>query len=222
MPGKSKVRKVGKRRLGAAKRRWRMRNRVRVMGGLNPIPQRQIVKMKYAQNLNTAAGTAYNYKFNLNSIYDPDFTGTGHQPYGYDALETLYNRYRVISCSYAITGYSGTTGVCYGVVPANEAKTFTTLAELRENPRAKFTTQYPGGSTTMLKGKVYLPSLVGRSKLQYMSDDRYQAVFGANPQEQAILNVTGLDLSEAGASINWTITLEYTVELFDVKPLNQS
>jgi len=205
------------RKLRAYKRRG-----VRVMGNLNPIPQRQIVKMKYAQNINTAAAGVYNYKFNLNSIFDPDFTGSGHQPYGHDQLALLYNRYRVISCSYVITGYSGSTGICYGVMPANEPVTFGTLAELRENPRARHTTQYPGGSTTKLVGKVYLPSLVGRSKSQYMADDRYQAIFGQNPQEQAILNCTGLDLAEAGTTINWTITLEYTVEVFDVKPLGQS
>lgn len=192
------------------------------MGGLSPIPQRQIVKMKYAQNINTAVTTAYNWKFNLNSIFDPDFTGSGHQPYGHDQLAALYNRYRVISCSYVITAYSGATGICYGVVPGNEQITCTTLAELRENPRSRWITQYPGGSTTKLVGKVYLPSLVGRSKAQYMADDRYQATFGTNPQEQAFLNLTSLDLSEAGASVNWTVTLEYTVEVFDVKPLAQS
>lgn len=211
-----KLRRPGKRRFG------RRRGGVKVKSSLNPIPARQIVKMKYAQNINTSASNVYNYKFNLNSIFDPDFTGTGHQPYGHDQLATLYNRYRVIACSYVITAYSGSTGVAYGVLPANEAIMLTTVAELRENPRSRHTTQYPGGSTTKLKGKVYMPALVGRSKSQYMADDRYQAVFGANPQEQAILNCVGLDLSEAGASVNWTITLEYTVEVFDVKPLAQS
>lgn len=198
------------------------RRGVKVMGALQPIPQRQIVKMKYAQAINTSASNIYNYKFNLNSIFDPDYTGGGHQPYGHDQLAGLYNRYRVISCSYVITGYSGSTGICYGCMPANEPVTFTTLAELRENPRARYTTQYPGGSTTKLVGKIYMPSLVGRTKQQYLADDRYQAIFGASPQEQAILNVTGLDLAEVGATVNWTITLEYTVEVFDVKPLAQS
>lgn len=202
-------------------RRFKRRG-VKVIGGLNPIPARQIVKMKYAQNVNTAVTTAYNWQFALNSIFDPDQTGGGHQPYGHDQLATLYNRYRVIACSYVITAYSGSTGICYGAMPANEVKSFGTLSELRENPRARYITQYPGGSTTKLVGKVYLPALMGRSKTQYMSDDRYQAVFGANPQEGAWLNLAGLDLAEVGSSINWTVTLEYTVEVFDVKPLAQS
>lgn len=223
MARRGKMRAPSKyRRRGRKMQMRRKRAGLRVLSGLNPIPARQIVKMKYADNINTAVGTAFNYKFNLNSIFDPNFTGTGHQPYGHDQLQALYNRYRVISCSYVITAYSGATGICYGVMPANEAVTFTTLAELRENPRARFITQYPGGSTTMLKGKVYIPSLVGRNKSQYMADDRYQAIFGASPQEQAVLNVTGLDLAEVGVSVNWTITLEYTVEVFDVKPLGQS
>lgn len=220
MPGKRKYGKIRRMRRKIVRRN--KRRGVKVLSGLNPIPARQIVKMKYAENINTAVGTAFNYTFNLNSIFDPNRTGIGHQPYGHDALQTLYNRYRVISCSYVVTAYSGSTGICYGVMPGNEPVTFTTLAELRENPRSRYITQYPGGSTTKLVGKVYMPALVGRSKTQYMADDRYQAVFGASPNEQAILNLTGLDLAEVGTSVNWTITLEYTVECFDVKPLAQS
>lgn len=200
----------------------KVRRGVKVLSALNPIPARQIVKMKYAQNFNTAVGTAYNWQMNLNSIFDPDATGGGHQPYGHDQLAVLYNRYRVISCSYVLTAYSGSTGICYGCMPANDIKTFGSVSELRENPRARFTTQYPGGSSTKIVGKVYLPAITGRSKNQYMSDDRYMAVFGASPQEQIVLNMAALDLAEAGTNINWTVTLEYTVECFDVRPLAQS
>lgn len=204
------------------KRRFRRRGGVKIKSALQPIPARQIVKMKYCQNVQTSVATAYNWQFNLNSIFDPDRTGTGHQPYGHDTLATLYNRYRVIACSYVVQAYSSTTGFRYAVVPANESKVFTTVAEMSENPRAQYKVGSPGTSIPKIRGKVYLPALTGRSKSQYMADDRYQAVFGTNPQELAVLNMVALDLAEAGTTINWVVTLEYTVEVFDVNPLGQS
>lgn len=88
---------------GMRKYRKRAANRKLVVNSaLQPIPQRYITKMKYSEQVSTDA--AGRYMFNLNSIFDPNRTGTltGHQPYGFDTLATLYNRYRVISCGYRI------------------------------------------------------------------------------------------------------------------------
>jgi hypothetical protein len=41
--------------------------------------------------------------FRLNSLYDPDFTIGGHQPYGYDQVAALYRKYRVEGCRCEVT-----------------------------------------------------------------------------------------------------------------------
>jgi len=89
------------------------------LGSLNPISQRYICKMKYAEAVNSdAAGL---YAFNLNSIFDPNRTGVGHQPYGHDTLSILYNRYRVISCSYRVIAQTSanTAGLQITALPSN-------------------------------------------------------------------------------------------------------
>lgn len=35
--------------------------------------------------------------FRLNSLYDPDLSGLGTQPVGYDQWAAFYNKYRVVS-----------------------------------------------------------------------------------------------------------------------------
>lgn len=188
---------------------------------LNPIAQRYICKMKYAQTVSTDANGRY--VFNLNSIFDPDRTGGGHQPYGHDTLETMYNRYRVISCSYRVIAPKSDATIQLAVQPANEVLTPTTAAEMKENPRSRYVTQSPGGQVIPISGKVYIPSLTGRTKAQYMADDRYQATFGSNPVEIAVLNFIatgGSDLPLPSNPIH--VVLEYLVECFDIRHLAQS
>jgi len=189
---------------------------------LNPIAQRYICKMKYAETVNTTGAGGF-YQFSLNSIFDPNLTGTGHQPYGHDTLATLYNRYRVISCSYRICGNRNNDTLQLVALPANEPLTYSTSAEYKENPRCRYITQAPGGEVQWITGKIFIPSLVGRTKAQYMADDRYQAQFGVSPLEAAVLNIASFNATDAiTGAIPINIELVYTVECFDVKNLAQS
>lgn len=230
------------RRRRVNKRKAAARKRVVVNKALQPIAQRYICKMKYCEafSLNTSGSTTgvVAYRFRLNSVQDPNLTSGGHRPYGYDQLlgipgvaqQGLYNRYRVISCHYAITAApaAGQT-VQLTALPANEAVStgITNGAALRENPRSRYIAQTSQAPLKVLKGKVYLPSLVGRNKQQYMADDRFQADYASNPLEAAILNVY---LNEHGDSSGLvlpveariSIVLTYTVELFDVVNKPQS
>ena len=121
-----------------------------------------------------------------------------------------------------LTAYSGAIPIRYACIPSNEVKLYASVGELAENPRAKFAMQIPGGNSTKLVGKVHIPSLTGRTKAQYMADDRYQAAFGASPGEIAVLTMAAFGLQENTTDVNWTITLEYTVEVFDPNPIAQS
>lgn len=199
---------------------------------LQPFPSRYICKMKYSESLNQVGGTpgaGYgNYQFVLNSIFDPNATGIGHQPYGMDTMTTIYNRYRVIACNWVINGIvTDTAGVekngIIGVLPGNEGATVVNLAEFQENPRSTYVHQFPG-SEKVLKGRSYIPALVGRTKAQYMADDRYQAQTNGSPLEAAILNLYFgfLDGTLATCQADLNVTLEYTVEFFDVKKQLQS
>lgn len=200
-------------------KRPRMTNVVR---GLKPFASRYITKMKYSGSYTLNVGNNYSQIMNLNGLFDPDRTGIGHQPYGFDQLSGIYNRYRVISCSYVINAYSGGSPIRFACLPCNEVPPINNVSEICENPRARFKLQYPQGSISTIKGSTYIPSLVGRTKTQYMSDDRYQAVTSANPAELALLFITGQTMADATTDINLTVTLNYTVEWFDGHPIDQS
>lgn len=221
-----KKRTAPKNKLVRRKRMMRRPQRTLVNRALHPIPQRYITKMKYSELVSTNANGFY--AFNLNSIFDPNRTGVGHQPYGFDTLATLYNRYRVIACGWRIAPVApavlASSSIQLGCLPANEELTgILSMSEVKENPRARYSLTTTGGDLKFVNGKTYIPSLVGRSKAQYMADDRYQSIITSNPNELAILNVyTATGNIDSTGTFPIQVLLEYTVEFFDIKHLAQS
>lgn len=192
---------------------------------LQPIPSRYICKMKYAANVVTNVDSQY--VFNLNSLFDPERTGGGHQPYGYDPLAGLYNRYRVIACSWRAHIPTGATGtpVTLVALPSNDVnRLFADVSIIQENPRAKYIVQNSGAKCEHLTGKSYLPSLMGRTTAQYMADDNYQAIVTSSPAELGLLYIASFNAINGLAvpAVGVNIILEYTVEFFDVKHVVQS
>lgn len=216
----------GKRKAMTKPRRARARRNVvvNVSKALTPIPQRYITKMKYSEVITTDVNGQF--QLNLNSLYDPNRSGVGHQPYGYDPLSQLYNRYRVISCGWRLQQLINTSSnprvLC--AMPSNDTGiTFTSLDEWKENPRTKYITIVPGANNGSLTGKCYLPALIGRTKSAYMADDVYQALITASPSESAVLYCYLADfLGNPLPSTSVHVLLEYTAEFFDVKHIVQS
>lgn len=187
-----------------------------------PIPSKFITKHKYATTFVLQASNNYAYVMNLNSLFDPDRSGGGHQPYGRDQLAALYNRYRVFGATYSLSFYNSSTTAKVAVIPSNEIITLTNVSEAMENPMAKWAIQVPGGSQKVIKGYVNLPKLVGATKTQYITDDRYSAQKDSDPQELLALNVFGANIADTGVDIQVSIVIQYHCEWYDRFSLDQS
>lgn len=191
------------------------RKTVVVNRAITPVPQRFLTQHKYSTTF-TLGSLQPIYRMNLNSLYDPDQTGTGHQPYGFDQMAALFNRYRVYGVSYKVQGYQFNNPIRFGCVASNDSAAPTNLATLIEYPRSKSAIQVNGGSTASITGYVSLPSLTGRTKAQYMADDRYQAQNNTNPQEALLLNIMAQSLSDTALeSCTMMVTLNFHCEWFD-------
>ncbi len=74
--------------------------------GADPFPPRTRRVLRYAETFQFTTGTAgimgTQQVIRLNSLFDPNATGVGHQPYGFDQLALIYAKYRVISCRVVI------------------------------------------------------------------------------------------------------------------------
>lgn len=194
----------------------------------NVFPRRMITRFKYTDTVQMAIDYANGntvYYFNLNGLYDPDGSGTGHQPYGFDEAMALYSRYRVYKCTWHIA-FPNNLGDTYtvAVVPTNGSTSFATqsFGRAAETPMAVTKVISAGAPTTYIKGSVYLPKLNGVKPSEYKADDRYIGTAAANPAEVFHLNIVGNQPFSNAITVYPTVTLVYYAELLDPNIVAQS
>jgi len=78
-----------------------------------PFGKSKLVTHHYTESilLNASAGTPADYVFSANGLYDPNISGTGHQPYAYDQLAAVYNESTVIASKCTITSWNNQSGL---------------------------------------------------------------------------------------------------------------
>ena len=66
------------------------------------VPNTMTTRLKYVDwvTLTANAGTPQYYAFSTNSCYDPNVTGTGHQPGFFDQLSAMYQKYIVLGSKF--------------------------------------------------------------------------------------------------------------------------
>lgn len=201
--------------------------------GASVRPDRLLVKLPYHDTfqLNAPVGLGTSQVMNLNSIYDPDRSGTGHQPLGYDQWSQFYKKYRVFKVAYDITftndAGGGTAGTVVAIVNQNgsgvAAGSVGDATFEQPHVRKGVLGNSNSASSRSFKGVVSLPRIAGRPSISYKSDDRYQANFGFNPNEYITMSL--IAQSMAGASdvqVQVSVRMVYFVELFDAFYLEMS
>lgn len=74
---------------------------------ISPFPAAKLVRHRYVENITIpASGVAGNvsfYAFSVANMYDPNFTGTGHQPLFHDEMAASYSFYTVLESTIKVT-----------------------------------------------------------------------------------------------------------------------
>lgn len=197
-------------------------------GGLvraSPFPKKFVFRTRYVEtflNLDPGAGGAPStYIFGLNRLYDPNVTGTGHQPLGFDQVMTMYNHFNVIGARARIS-FSNTDTTLQQIVCAHikdNTTPVTDVNDLLENGMNRWTTLQPhgaGGATKNLQINWSAKRFFGRSPM----DDTFRGNASSDPSEQAHLHLTAWPVSASdGGVIKFAIEIEYIAVLTERKVL---
>lgn len=205
--------------------------------GKSPIiPDKMMVKMKYSSKITlaqSAAGVSVFQFFSGNSLYDPDVTGVGGQPEGYDQWSSFYNRYRVYGskCRVQFTTVGNTNPLQnYEVVlaPVTINTGYTTPSDARSGPYNKWSLLGLGANLPTLTSYMSTAKIFGQNKVTIKSDAQYTGTTGnigtgSNPLTQWFWEVLINSVDPlAQGTVYCYVTLTYYAELFDRTDLPQS
>lgn len=201
-----------------------------IIRGPNIIPDQYSVKMVYS-NLTTIASTSGavgTNQYRGNSLFDPDYSGTGTQPSGFDELASLYERYRVLGSTCIVNFVSNTSqndDLC--VFPTNTATLVGTDNTIRaEYPYAqrKIANVYQAPpSNTRFAQYMSTSKMYGVSKQKVRDEEDYSAATTANPSNSFFWNVSYQAVDRASTqSLYYTIRIEYYCTFYKRRALNQS
>lgn len=200
--------------------------------GVSPFPLHKFVKLKYSGVHTLAVGAAgilgSIQEYNLNSVYDPDETGGGHQCYGFDTMATIYSRYKVTGCKVEITFNDPTIdamAIAYQLTnPSTASETIASLSPYQVQERqmgGTFTINNTGSQER--KKRFYVPmwKASGLTKLQFDADpDNYTAGVGGDPGSKIQFQVACADIrGGSSGSVMYEIRLTYDVMFYQRKIL---
>lgn len=185
------------------------------------VPDRMLLKLPYYEQIKWSGNTSAYYDFNLNSIYDPNRSGIGHQPLGYDQWGKLYNRYRVYGVTIRLSATNlGDVPVRVGMIGDNLASGAAYLSDESkfEQPHMKsFLLGNANGMNTKTVKMFYSCAKVnGSDKIRYNSDNQFQSQWNNNPNEIIVGHVVGNSIDGTTAlNVVWDVHIIYHMEAFD-------
>lgn len=183
--------------------------------------------------LNSPPGTLAQYMYSANGLYDPDISGTGHQPIGFDQMMQFYNHYTVIACKIKVMIYndSDSNDVIVALDLNDNTPSAPNMSTLIENGSVKWRRlarqgndgsqiQNPRSSCVLSKG-VSIRKYFSR---KVMSSDQLRGNAGSNPNDQVYFKIyVGNAMGSADAvSIRFTVQLDYIAILSEPKDIVSS
>ncbi len=179
---------------------------------------------EFSNSILTSAGAQQT--MNLNSLFDPNRTGSGHQPMGFDTVASLYNRYRVLKVRVTVK-FIASANYMIVVIPLNgllvssiaDQATYQTACEQRMAQKRDLSS---GGPSTTVKMNPSLDKVNGCLKVEYLADDRFEAAVGSSPTEIITLSI-GL-FNPTGATIvpYYSVTMDFLCDFHDPISLGPS
>lgn len=245
MPKDSKIyryrRRGGRPYSARKKRRWTpsktnalaVNARVAVPRGIFGLPEQLKTHLRYVDvyTLTSTSNSVARQWMRLNSIFDPDYTGTGHQPLYLDQLSVIYKRYVVLGSKMKVTfstlpNLTSTTQpsgpVVVGVVADDDAATQSAASTIMESNSCKSTMlcNQNGGNNLKILYVTYSPE---RDLGLGADDDTVGSLVSGNPSKSwyAAAWIAESGLSTA-TSVNVKIEIDYFVRFSQQTDVPQS
>lgn len=190
------------------------------------LPDKVLVTHTYHTfiTIGSTFGSTGNWFFRANGMYDPDFTGGGHQPLYFDQLSAIYNHFRVIKSNMKLRLTSRGTGnpVMVTGVMLNDDTSGTINGEtLCEQKRARSMTLAQGtnDNTYRLSERFSAYSTFGKES---MGNDSLIGSGANDPSELTFFQIFCYSPLLGSGTIDLEVTIDYTALWTEIKDMAAS
>jgi len=201
------------------------------------VPNRYTCKLRYADEISFDVpnlGVATYYDFRANDLFDPNASGVGHQPMGFDQLALMFNHFTVIGSKIKVRvspstgGYTTANPSYWGVALVDaqgryNGKSIDYIAEQEGHGRIK---QF---GINNLFDPQFRPTTKGFSLKKFFNagrspmEDQFQCSNSASPTDQAFFEIWGCGVGgDDPMSIKMLVEIEYIVVCHEPTPMVQS
>lgn len=164
-------------------RRKRFARNTTIIRAPSAYPDRLYVKLKYSDHANLVSSTSAAYHvFRGNGIFDPDFTGTGHQPYGRDQWMAMYTQNCVLASKIQVRAMPYSNQSVVALRPSVTTTAPSDINEILERPRCQYKMlNAAGGDYFPFKSFMKTKTILGPAKP--LQDDEFWST-SSNPTKQ--------------------------------------
>jgi len=183
-------------------------------------PARMTVTLPYILSGRVNPGiVAFNDQvFRLNSVFDPDATGVGHQPRGFDQWSLVYNQYRVSRCDVnVLIRQRASHGINVRAIANNAAASLAGDFNLGEFMAHTYLGQTSSNTPPLKRKLSFQPhKILGNTWQQYIGNDGSSALTTTNPLDECYLHIVVQQVDQVTAcDFEYEVQLLYRVTFYD-------
>lgn len=177
--------------------------------------------------LSTTAGALTSVQiFRANDLFDPDYSGTGHQPMGFDQLMLWYNhfvvRFAKITCVFKNTAATSPT-VCLRIDADSTGLTvIDRIIEIGGCVTADLEVKGSYGANKKLTMGCDIAKVQGVTPSAMTADLDLHGSSAASPGEITYFHITMWDTAAATGSCECDVILEQTATFFEPRDMTES
>jgi len=159
--------------------------------------------------------------FRLNSLFDPDLTNTGHQPYGYDQVTPFYGSYLVEEAKIEVEFSGSNSNSLFAALTVQSGQNTTSLAGsllsfgLERQSILGKALPIDGRNVWRHVEVIPIHKVVGLTKAEHLGDPNYRALVGANPASQVYFRLAVADPVGASKTCIQNVCITYRARMFD-------
>jgi len=190
-----------------------------------PVRCKRTLRYSTTFQLTCTSGATATYVFRANDLFDPDYTGTGHQPMGFDQMMLSYNHFCVTHSTIRVTARnkSNTSPVTVCIRQDASPTAVTVIDRIMEfGGLMALELDTFGTQTNLMELNLDMAKVQGVSPSALTSDSTLRGDAGNSPTEVTYWHVQCWDTAALTSIVNFDVILEQTAWFIEPRDLTES